>query len=102
MPLGVGVNPSTDRVYVTGSGVSVIVDDADAGGSLDENMVETQQIVVIVDLRLEVVEELQAPLDPSVRKIVVDPADSDIAVGQTGAACGFEQVENHLPLAEAI
>ena len=77
-------------------------DPSHVSGTLHKNVVVAQKVVVVVDLRFEIVEKLAAHIDEIIRQVVGDPTDRDVAVGQPGAARRFEQIEQHLPFTEAV
>ena len=76
--------------------------DADAGRALDEDRVGRQQRVVLLDHRLELVEERLALLQPAAGQVGRRAAEGEVAVGQPGAAGFLEQVEDLLALAEGV
>src|SRR5574341_100817 len=77
-------------------------DDCDVGEPVDEKLVVGDQVVVLVDLRLEVVEELLRLLEEAGREVGRDAADPGVVVRQPVPAEHLEEVVDLRPLPDPV
>src|SRR6185503_10844469 len=77
-------------------------DDADAFRAREEKGVLLEHLLVFVDPAVDHIDRLAARLRPAVRNVVARAAHLKEPVEQTSADERLEQIENQLPLADAV
>src|SRR5207244_985843 len=77
-------------------------DDADADRPLFPDPVVGQELLVVVDSRRQVRDELRQPLRPSRGQVERKPPDAHAVEREAGAAVLLEEIENLLALPEGV